>query len=385
MTGNNERIKICYLIGSLRLGGAEKQVVELALGLDKSKYEIEIICINQGGKLVQEVRKSGVSVKIFQVGLPYGKLNPRSWPVLLRSIWQIWRRLKHTKPDIVHGYLFTAYVVGIICGRLAGVPILISARRSLGYFKDDKKWRQPLENFVNKRTDVILANSEAVKNDCLKREKHIRGKIRVIYNGIDLEKYRPDPVSPEMRKQLGVSTNDVVVGCVANLIHYKGHLEIVKAASMLCSEFPELKFVFVGRDGGMKKPVEEKREALGLEGKVVLAGSRVDIDRIIPSFDILLLASHEEGFSNVLLEGMACGKPIVATDVGGNAESVIDGETGLIVPTRNPEAMAKAIKKLLNSPQLRKKMGKAGRRRMEKHFSKERLIEDMDKFYSSLL
>jgi len=146
-----------------------------------------------------------------------------------------------------------------------------------------------------------------------------------------------------------------------------------------------VKFVFVGRDGGMRKQIEEKRSALELENNVILVGTREDVDRLIPAFDILLLASHEEGFSNVLLEGMACAKPIVATNVGGNPESVKDGETGYIIPPRNPGMMAEALKKLLTNPDLRKKFGDAGRRRMEQYFSKEKLIRNMDAFYQEIL
>jgi len=381
----NRKIKILYFIGSLRLGGAEKQVVELALGLDKSRYDVGICCIGLGGPMVEEVRKAGVDVHIFEASLQYGKYHPFSYFHLLKSLWQIYRHVKKSKPDIIHGYLFTAYLVGILCGRWAGVPILVSSRRSLGYFKDDKLWRQKLENYVNKKTDAILANAKAVWDDVIQREKHCEGKIRLIYNGVDLAKYHPGRGEPGIRAKWGVRENDLVVGVVANLIYYKGHLEILEAAAILKKDFPHVKFVFVGRDGGMQKQIEEKRSALELQNNVILAGTREDVDRLIPAFDILLLASHEEGFSNVLLEGMACGKPIVATNVGGNPESVKDGETGYIIPPRNPGMMAEALKKLLTEPDLRKKFGDAGRRRMEQYFSKEKLIRNMDAFYQEIL
>ncbi len=382
---NKGKTKIAYFIGSLRLGGAEKQVVELVLGLDKSRYDIEIWCINRGGAMVETVRRSGVAVHIFEVSLPYGKYNPFSYLHLFRNLWRIYRQVRKSKPDIVHGYLFTAYIVGIVCGRWTGVPVLISSRRSLGYFKDDKPWKQRLENYVNKKTDVILVNSKAVWRDVLIRERHCEGKIRLIYNGVDLEKYKPVSDASEVRKELGIVTQDIVVGVVANLIHYKGHLEILDAATMLKSEFPNLRFVFVGRDGGMQKKIEGKIAALNLEEMIVLAGSRGDIEHIIPVFDVMLLASHEEGFSNVLLEGMACAKPIVATDVGGNPESVKDGETGFIIPPRNPATMAEALKKLLTGAELRKRLGEAGRRRVERLFSKQKLIRSMDEFYQEIL
>jgi len=380
-----QKIKIIYFIGSLRLGGAEKQVAELALGLDKSRYDIEICCINQGGPMVEKVRQAGINVRIFEVSLPFGKFNPRSYPFLIKSLWKIYRYVKKTKPHIIHAYLFTAYIVGILCGKWSGVPILISSRRSLGYFKDDKPWRQKLENYVNKKTDIILVNAKAVREDVLKREKHCQGKIRLVYNGVDLDKFKPGRGEPEIRKQWGIGENDLLIGMVANLIHYKGHLEVLDAAAQLKPEFPNVKFVFVGRDGGMQEQIEEKRKTLNLENSVILAGSCKDVHKIIPAFDIMILASHEEGFSNVLLEAMACSKPLVATNVGGNAESVVHGETGFIVPTRNPEEMAKALKKFLENPGLREKFGEAGRRRMEENFSIQKLIQNMDQFYTNIV
>lgn len=380
----NRKIKILFFIGSLRLGGAEKQVVELALGLDKSRFDVEICCINKGGDMVEDVRRAGVPVHLADISLPYGKCNPLSWLHLLKNLMRVNGYIRRLKPDIIHGYLFTAYVIGALCGRWAGAPKIIASRRSLGYFKDEKPWRQRIENYANKKTDLILVNSQAVWDDVLAREKNSEGKIRLIYNGVDLEKYRVGGGNPAVRAEWNISPDDIVVGVVANLIHYKGHLEILDAAAQLSPEFPNLKFVFVGRDGGMQKPIEEKIAALGLGQKVILAGSRGDVERIMPAFDVLLLASHEEGFSNVLLEGMACAKPIVATRVGGNAESVVDGETGYIIPPRDPAAMAEALRKLLNDAALRARMGAAGRQRMEKLFSREALIRNMESLYLEL-
>jgi len=370
-----------YFIGSLRLGGAEKQVVELALGLDRSRFRVEICCLNQGGPMVDAVRADGIPVHIFNTSLPWGKFNPRSWIHLARHLWGILRQVRHSRPDIIHGYLFTAYVTGIICGKIAGVPVLISSRRSLGFFKEDKPWRQPLENFVNRWTHAIIPNSKAVLEDCIRRERNGKGKYRVIYNGVDVERYSTGPAEPSVRAEWGIAPGDLLVGCVANLIHYKGHLEILEAAALLRGEFPRLRFVFVGRDGGMEKAIVEKRDTLGLRDCVILAGSRSDVARLIPAFDVLLLASHEEGFSNVLLEGMACGRPIVATAVGGNAESVIHQETGLIIPPRDPVAMAEALAALLRDSDLMRRFGNAGRIRVEREFSRERMIRDMDEFY----
>jgi glycosyltransferase involved in cell wall biosynthesis len=380
-----KRIKIIFVIGSLRLGGAERQVAELAKGLPRDRFDVHICCLSEAGALEEELTRAHIPVTVFRSYLVYGKYNPFSYLALIRSFWSIIRHFRTERPDIVHAYLYMAYIVGIICARLAGVPFAISSRRSLGYFKDGKPSKQWLENFVNRFTDLIVANSEGVMRDVLKREKLDRKKLRLIYNGVDIDEFLKSPDVEASRRELGLERDALAVGVVANLIHYKGHREIITAASVLKPSFPHVRFVFVGRDGGVRQQLDEQVRRLGLEREILFAGSQRDIPRIMHAFDILLLASHEEGFSNVLLEGMAAGKPIVATDVGGNAEAVVDGETGIIIPPRNPQAIATALQRLLENPELRRTMGEKGRQRVREHFSREKLIQNMDRLYTDLI
>jgi glycosyltransferase involved in cell wall biosynthesis len=380
-----KRIKISFIIGSLRLGGAERQVAELAKGLPRDRFDVQICCLSEAGPLEEEMTRAHIPVTVFRFYLVYGKYNLYSYIALIKSFWSIIRHFRRERPDIVHAYLYTAYVVGIICARLAGVPFAISSRRSLGYFKDGKPYKQWLENFVNRFTDLIVANSEGVMRDVLKREKIDRKRLRLIYNGVDIDEFlKPSDVDGS-RRELGLERDALAVGVVANLIHYKGHREIITAASILKPSFPHVRFVLVGRDGGVRQQLEEQVRRLGLEREILFAGSQRDIPRIMHAFDILLLASYEEGFSNVLLEGMAAGKPIVATDVGGNAEAVLDHETGIIIPPRNPHAIATALQQLLENPELRRTMGEKGRQRVREHFSRETLIENMTRLYEELL
>ncbi len=382
----NDRIKIIYVIGSLQLGGAERQLVELATRLDRTRFEVEICCIAQGGPLVEYVEEHAIKVRIFNFYLRLGKYNPLSYVHLVREFWRIFRYFAQSRPVIIHAYLYTAYVVGVMCGRLARVPVTIASRRSLGYFKDNNPLKQHIENIINIFTHHVLVNSEAVKRDVLKREKIKPDKISLIYNGVDVERFLQEKGEREaVRRELGIPEHCLSVGVVANLIHYKGHKELVEAARILKHRFGDVRLVFVGRDSGIKGELEELIRSYTIEDIIIFTSDRKDIPRLIQGFDIMCLASHEEGFSNVILESMASGKPVVATDVGGNPEAVVDGETGIIVSPRDPESLAEGLLKLLKDPELRQRMGQNGLKRVREHFSIEQLIANMENFYLSIL
>ncbi|MCD6385084.1 glycosyltransferase [Candidatus Sumerlaeota bacterium] len=381
----NRKIKILYFIGSLQLGGAERQLAELATRLDKTRFDVEICCIAQGGPLVKFVEHHGVPVRIFNFYLVRGKLNPYSYFHLIRELWRIYRYIKKSRPDIVHAFLYTAYIVGIACARVAGVPVTIASRRSLGYFKDNTLFKQPLENIINKFTNYVLVNSEAVKQDVLRREKIDPQKIHLIYNGVDIQRFQHPANAGDIRTKLGIPDDCVTIGVVANLIPYKGHTELIESARIIKNEFPQTRFVCVGRDSGIKPKLESLIHNYHLEEMFIFTGDRTDIPELMQAFDIVALASYEEGFSNVILEAMASGKPVVATNVGGNPEAVVHGKTGLIVPPRSPQALADALLRLLKDPQLRSTLGKNGLERARKLFSIEHLIENMQNFYLSAM
>lgn len=379
------KTRIMYFIGSLQLGGAERQLAELAVRLDKNLFDIEICCIAQGGPLIDYVQSHGIKVSIFQACLLKGKYNPFSYIHIVREMWRIFRHIRKQRPDIVHAFLYTAYVIGVLCARLAHIPVIIASRRSLGFFKESNFIKQPLENFVNLFTHHVLVNSRAVQEDVLRRERIDPDKIKLIYNGVDLERFQTKVEKNQILCELGIPHDRVIVGVVANLIHYKGHRELVEAARIIKQRVPSIAFIFVGRDGGIKKDLQNIILEYHLVDTIFFTNDRNDIPRLMQGFDIAALASHEEGFSNVILEAMATGLPMVATNVGGNPEAVVDGETGFIVPTRNPEALAQALLKLIENPILRKHMGEKGRQRVALHFSIQRLISDMQEFYLSLM
>jgi len=185
----------------------------------------------------------------------------------------------------------------------------------------------------------------------------------------------------ELQRQLGLDRDTPVVGIVANLIPYKGHREFIEAASIVNKEFPDTKYLIIGRDDGIGEDLRNLARTLNIMDTLIFTGARNDIPALLALIDIQVLASHEESLSNAILEGMAAGNPLVVTDVGGNTEMVIPGETGIVVPPRNPEALANGILTLLRDREKAGKMGLAGQERVKNHFDINKMIKEMEELY----
>ncbi|MFN3476458.1 MAG: glycosyltransferase [Candidatus Methylomirabilales bacterium] len=378
--GVNPSIKLAYVIPNLDLGGTERQLVALAKGLDRSRFLPVVFCLTATGPLVADLEETGVKVRCFGLrGLKVWR-NPIR---VARCLLAFSADLKKEKPEIVHGLLFHAYILAAFVARIARVPIVIASRRSLGYFKVGKPHYLLAERLANRMTDLIVANSEAVKEDVIRQEKVEPAKVRVVYNGIDPSLYDV-PADPALRAELKIPEEAKIVGVVANLIHYKGHRSFLKACQTIKRKHGAVKFLLIG-DGPLRGQLEELARELGLEQDVRFLGSRHDIPELLALMDVAVLPSLEEGFPNAVLEAMAAGKPVVATRVGGVPEAVIHGETGLLVPPKDPQALADAILALLDDPPRAEEMGKAGRERVKKEFGLDRMVWEMEGLYEELL
>jgi glycosyltransferase involved in cell wall biosynthesis len=221
----------------------------------------------------------------------------------------------------------------------------------------------------------VTVNSKAVSEDVIYRDKVDPRKLVLIYNGIDTVPFDSAASMRErIREEMGVRRSEAVVTVVANLIPYKGHSDFLKSAGMVADELTNVSFWLVGADRGIQSGLELTASRLGIGDRVNFMGERQDVPRVLAASDLSVLASHEEGFSNVILESMAAGLPVVATRVGGNPEAVLDGVTGWLVPPRRPEELATKMIDLLHDPEKAKKWGKRGRARVRDLFSVERMV-----------
>ena len=373
-------VKILYIIGTLDFGGSERQLIRLVIGLDRSRFHPVVCCLSRRGPLADELAQHGVKVEIVSFrGLTILRDLPQ---VLLRFRRLVWL-FREEKPDILHGFLFWAYILGTYAAKLAGVPIVLASRRGLGHFKADKPHYLFLERLANRLTDLIVANAEAVKQDVLRQELVEPSKVRVVYNGIDPSPY-VFTADPALRASLGVPEAARVVGVVANLIPYKGHRDFLHACRAIRQRQAGITFLLIG-DGPCRGELEGLARDLGLEKDVRFLGTRRDIPQLLALMDVVVLPSLEEGLPNAILEAMAAGKAVVATQVGGVPEAVVQGETGLLVPPGDPQALADAVLLLLADRPLAEAMGRAGRDRVAKMFGLDRMIRETEALYQEVL
>jgi L-malate glycosyltransferase len=269
----------------------------------------------------------------------------------LRSLMELTRWLRKQKFDILQTFFNEANLIGPCAGRLAGIPIILETRRNLDHAHPDGPSRSHfrLQTLMSRLTTQVIANSQAVLERIVESEHISRKGICVVYSGIDLAHMRPTPeLRAATRASLGITDDQILVGNISDLHAIKGVQMFVNAAAEAYRRDHRLRFLLVG-DGELKIQLNQTIRIYGLQGIIRLNGSVEDVRPFLAAFDVAVLCSLAEGFSNSLLEYMACGLPIIATDVGGNREAL--GSCGLLIPPDVNE-LARAIQ-TMTSPQTR--------------------------------
>ncbi len=374
------RIRVLHLIGTLEVGGTEGQVATLASDLPRDRFATMVVGLAGGGPHEERLRAHGVPVAL----LGYQGFRILRHPVAtLSRLTRLVLVMRRFRPDIVHAHLFWSYVLAPFAARLARVPCVVASRRSLGTFRRTMPghWLA-LERRAARMTDLFIANSQAVRQDALSAERLPPDRVVVVHNGVDLRRFRRGEAG-QLRGDLDVPFDAPVGLTIANLIAYKGHEHLLRAWAKVKAGCPGALLLLSG-DGPLRATLEARCQDLGLGGNVRFLGARRDIGPLLHCADVLVHPSLEEGFSNAILEAMAAGKPVVATSVGGNPEAVADGETGLLVPAGASEPLAEAVGALFANEESGRRMGEAGRHRVEKLFSKELMLDRHASLYESL-
>jgi glycosyltransferase involved in cell wall biosynthesis len=231
--------------------------------------------------------------------------------------------------------------------------------------------------------DAVIGNSRAVVRE-LQSEGISSDKINLVYNGIETSAVVPKRL--EARRRLGLNRDALVGLMVANLISYKGHTDLIKGLGQVSGSLPAgWRVLFAGRDQGFRSKLERLAAAREIEANVQFLGEYTDVPALLAAADFGVLSSWEEGFSNVILESMSARLPMIVTNVGGNPEAVLDGETGLVVPPHDPTALGQAICRLAHDAGLRRRLGAAGETRVKQEFSIERCVDCHNALYEELL
>lgn len=345
-------LKVLQVISDFDVGGAGRYLITLLKQDAFRELEVKVACPG-GGALARNLASLGVEV------LDLEQADRSFTPSLLRQLFRLLRRYRF---DVVHTH---ASLAGRIAARLAGYPAIVLTRHGLGSraFRGPAFWLNRLAGEM--LTDRIIAISGAVR-DHLVAGGISPERVTVIHNGVDLREFPPGLDPRPVREELGLGTGPVV-GMIARLVPEKGHDYLLLAARQVVDRLPEARFLLVG-DGPERDRLSALARQLGLEAHVLFAGFRPDIPQVVAAQDLAVLSSTSEGLGLVLLEAMAGGKPVVATRVGGIPEVVEDGYTGILVPPRDPSSLARAILGLLEDREMARRMGLAGRQRVEKKF-----------------
>jgi len=371
-----KKIKIVYLIDELYVGGTEKQLLQTLRFLDRSRFEPTLICLRSSPYL--EALELECRVMVLNV------VSLRSFSALRKWIGLV-RWVQKERIDILQTYFFDANLFGVLAGKMSGRVRILSCRRDMGYWVTPNLlwWLKRVNPFV----DRFLVNSQAIERNLSVQERVNGERVDVIPNGVDTDYFSGvQQVAVETEKKtLSIPAASLVVGMTANLNRPVKRVELfIRAAGRVHAELPQAYFLVLG-DGKLKPDLEALAKREGVEHNVIFLGLREDFLPYLAMMDVGCLTSDSEGFPNAILEYMAAGLPVVATDGGGVGELVQDDETGFLVPTGDVEAVASAILRLLKNAALRETFGNRARKIVEQEYAWERIVERFQAYYVSIL
>ncbi len=361
-------IKVLHIVYSLQLGGAEQVVTNYALHHDHRVYEPVVVALTEGGPLEEDLL--GAGVKTYILGKRLG-FDPG-------VILKLARIMRDEGIKIVHVHTPLANNWGVPAALLSGVRTIV--RTEHGLFRRERHFYYFINAVLGLFNRRILACSNRAKESHVVMDPFSRKKYKTIYNGIDVARYSSFGDTRALRAELGLPEGTPVVGIIGSLIALKGHATFLRMAELVAGERTDVRFLIVG-EGPLRQDLEAQARALGLSDRVIFAGVHRDIPEILSLMDVFVLSSTSEAHPLTILEAMAAGKPVVATDVGGNAESVVDGETGFIVPSEDGEKLFERVKRLLDDPALAQRMGRRGFERVSQEFTVERMVSQTEAVY----
>lgn len=359
-------ISILHVVISLDTGGLERFVLDL-IEANKNVFNQFVVCLERAGELSKTCK-----AEVISMNMPPG--------LHLRAAWDIAKIVRDKKVDIIHTHNEKAQLYGGIAGLLARVPVVHTkhGKNETGFFS-------VLRNSLMSRLcrNVITVSRDAAVQ-CINDENIPIHKVATILNGINTNTFSRFTSQMEARIKLGIELNVPVIGIVARLAPVKDHATLMVSCRQLKDKGAQFRLLVVG-DGPLRGELENLASSLGIHDRVNFLGVRTDIPSLMQSMDLFVLSSTSEGISLTLVEAMACELPVVATEVGGNPEVIVEGETGFLVPPQNSELMAERISQLLENPQLRQQLGKNGRKRAECVFSLSRAALEYANLYRMVL
>ena len=363
-------IRVLQIIPSLDRCGAEKQLTLLAAGLPRDRFDVHVCALTRGGPLEQPLQQAGIPVTI--IGKSW-KIDPLAYRRLRRLIVRL-------QPDIVHTWIFAANAYGRWAAFRAGVRHVLAGERCVDPWK---RWHElALDRHLARQTQRIVTNSNGV------REFYVRHglpaeKFVVIPNGIG-PFVPPNGSRDELLAELQLPRDARLIACINRLWPQKRLKDMIWAADLLKSLRDDTHLLIIG-DGPQRWRLERFRDQVEIADQVHLLGERDDVPRFLPHLDCLWLGSEYEGQSNAIMEAMAAGVPVVATDIPGNRDLVVPETTGYLVPVGDRAGFARWTQRLLGDRDLASRLGHAARQRMLTEFSVEQMVRRHMQLYEQIL
>jgi glycosyltransferase involved in cell wall biosynthesis len=374
-----DRTTVWYLIPALYVGGAERRLVNMANGLDSGRYDVTVWTFFDQNPLVDELAADVTHRSLGAQAVTTNERDPAverpADPVdYLRAPLRFTRQVRAGQPDVVHSFLFYDNMVARFAGLSAPKTTIVT--EALGFQHGAGRHFAVVDRLTLRLSDVVVSNSRGGLRHF--RERGVdTDRLAVVRDGRDVSRF--EAATGPSRADLGIRADAPVVGTVGRMVERKGHADLLDAWPRVLERHSDAVLVLVG-DGEDRPALEAQAERLGCSDSVLFTGIR-DSSELLPLMDLFAFPSHWEGLPGALIEAMIAGLPIVATAVPGNDELVTDGETGVLVPVRDPMALAAAIGDLLADPDRAERLAAAARREGHDEFSLDAMVETVEALY----
>ena len=355
-------LKICHVVLSLRPGGLENGVVNVINGLDRSRFRSSVCCLQEKGEFVARIRDP--DVEVTAMGLQPG--NDLRLPLRLAALF------RRQRTDIVHTRNAESFFYGVLGARLAGVPRVVHSEHGRTF--PEKRLRALAQRWLLRFVDYSFAVSARLKEDLQNEIGVGREQFHVLYNGVDLQKFPLAARRPER--------GEILIGSVGRLVKVKNYGLLLRAFARLPAQ-ARCRLILIG-DGPERAGLQAQAAQLAVQDRVQFAGHRDDVPRLLQDLDVFVLPSISEGMSNTMLEAMACGATVVASDVGGNRELVEHGASGLLFASDDLDGLTRALARVVTDEAFRAQLAAAAACRVRAEFSIQAMIGRYEDMYRAV-
>jgi glycosyltransferase involved in cell wall biosynthesis len=365
----NRKVRLLQITHDLDLGGLQQVVYNLCRTIDRSQFEISVLCLRERGCFAADVEALGIPVYLLEQ-----KASGADYLAFLK----VARLLKQLQTDVIHTHNTQPFFDGTLGALLAGVKTIIHTDHARSF--PDKTRYMVAEWLMSQFAYKVVGCSEHTSRQLIKYEKISRKKIVTIPNGIDGSRFQITIDKQQKRNELGITKSGLILGVAVRLSEQKGITYLLKAMPTILNNHPNTTLVIAG-DGDLKSELEAEAITLGVADSVIFAGARKDIPELLKLFDIYVMPSLWEGLPMIILEAMAAGCPIVATDVGGNESAITQNVSGILIGAAKPDQLAEAVNSLLGSGELRREIASNALLRFNAMFSAKIMTRQYERLY----